>query len=370
MRPTPGQVRWLSICSAASADVPDAWNRWRRAVGDPRAELARDPHHLRAQLPLVARRLADAGVRVPRDLASILRAADLREQLRYNTIRRVTLESHDALSGVGITPVLMGSIAAAQTTLDDPYLRHCAGPNWVVPPGRVDDALAAVAAGPWRVESNWSSLGRRSAYLTHSSGLRMALSDVPLPFGPCVLAYDDVLVRSRERDGLQLADPVDLLLGCTASLLRDGVWKRQGELLDARAIAGRLDDRQWTTLAELAGRNRLAGPLAAVLWSSRRPGLRVAESVRASLQASAASDAVGRRLIAAAEQACFARGPAEAFRHAWGVGSACRLLRPAGGAVAGRAWSLWRPIRQWLAHQPWAGGPYRAIKRVALRVIA
>ncbi|RYX83092.1 hypothetical protein EON83_16200 [bacterium] len=120
--PTPLQTQFLRACLHGDLE---AWDRWSRAVGDPKRELGNDGIGIKRLVPLLYTSLRDAGAPLDAEFLSYLRAAYVREDLRSRTFRRVCGEALGALSEAQIPFIVLKGVSLAESAYPVWALRHC-----------------------------------------------------------------------------------------------------------------------------------------------------------------------------------------------------------------------------------------------------
>lgn len=121
-RPTPAQSELLVACLDRGAAGSKALTTWIETAGDPLAGL-RDPARAdRHLLPLLHQARRNE---LPAELAPVLHAAVVHEELRAKAVGTAAAEAVSELQEAGFDPLLTGGAALAWGYYEAPLLRHC-----------------------------------------------------------------------------------------------------------------------------------------------------------------------------------------------------------------------------------------------------
>jgi hypothetical protein len=252
----------LQACIAP--EETEAWLRWRAQARDPVAALAAETS-LRTLLPLLLAAATAAG-ESDAALLTYLRAAVVRERVRFELCQAIAAEASGALAAAGIDHLVCGDLGVA-AAYEEPALRHC-------------HALALLVDVPARRETaaTLERCGLRPAgrnALRHSSGLPVLLrtSLTARPF-------------AAVRRGEAAAEPGPLapswrLVETLTHAMSAPAWTGPAWACDLARLSAQVGD--WPALATLLGQCRLglvggtlllaAAELGAPLPPAERPAL-------------------------------------------------------------------------------------------------
>jgi hypothetical protein len=271
----------------------EAWRRWSAAVGGALKGSEQMTPLVKGLLPLLHARLKANGVALDPELATYLRAAYFREELRGQTYRGILVALLNVLGEAGVEPIVLKGCALSDTVYPEPGVRHSHGVQLLLDEGsspgpadletvlaRARFARAAKAEGPVRV-------------FTHSSGLTLELRTRLLTARYYELPVAELAARSAPFPGFharaRILSPEDTLihvLGEAASSQTRGSlrWVCDSWLLLER----KREDLNWALFVAAARTSRLALPLAIVLrFLHDDLGAPVPETVLAALEAAA-----------------------------------------------------------------------------------
>ncbi|BCM94462.1 hypothetical protein IAD21_06369 [Abditibacteriota bacterium] len=139
--PTPMQTLLLKAC--LDGDL-EAWERWSRAVGDPKSELGNDTTGIKRLVPLLYTSLRNSGAPLGAEFLSYLRAAYMREDLRSRTFRRVCAEALGVLAEAEIPFVVLKGVSLAESAYPAWALRHCHDVDLLVGRGALSGAVGVL----------------------------------------------------------------------------------------------------------------------------------------------------------------------------------------------------------------------------------
>jgi hypothetical protein len=231
-----------------------AWDAFERDAGDLR-ELFRADHGSRKRLgPLFAAALRANAVPADPALLTVLRTAQLREELRaelYSGIRGEVLAAFGALE---IRFLVLKGAAFGTTLYEGPALRHSHDIDLLVPAEDSDRAAAALVSrgfaltGPGRLE--------------HSRALPVNLHGRLLPPQDAAFSFEEVWARSREaRFGdrsARILGPADALLHVLGVAARSPARRSLQWACDAWLLIARMDDGDWAVFRDGVTTSRLA----------------------------------------------------------------------------------------------------------------
>jgi hypothetical protein len=289
--PTADETALLTACLHAGGRARDAWAGWRAGRGPDEASLRDALGATRTLLPLLARSAVRNDLDVGRDVASYMRAAVLREELRAVRYRQIAAEVLAALAGAGVVALVVRGAALAATVYDAWALRHCHDLDLLVRPEALPAAVRALAGvgcrllGPPRPP-------RAGAVLRHASGLEVAVHT--RAFG---VTYYDVAVEDFARgsgaitiDGAAAWAPareatlVHVLGHATYSPSRRNLrW-----VTDAWHLMARHAELDWADVVARLDASRVTLPVSVLLAYLAELGAAVPADVVAHLRARAA----------------------------------------------------------------------------------
>ncbi len=267
--PTAEESLFLRACLHHGERGRQAWEEWRRRVGEPLEVMRNSAWPCRGLLPLLGHALGRSGAGVDRGVQPYLRAAYVSEELRARTYYRVARGVVAALADAGIAPLLLKGLALADTVYGDRALRHSHDVDLLLPRAAIDPAVDLLVARKFRVLHRQRQEGHEHAVLAHESGLPVALhgrlfrSSFYTPPAAAMLAD----ARAFDVDGApaRVLSPADNLLHvcgqawCSPS--RDSLqWACDAWLLIAGA-----PQLRWEVLLERARQARLSLPLFVLL---------------------------------------------------------------------------------------------------------
>lgn len=248
LAPNPYETRLLQACLGQDEVQRHAW------LTDPGRDTPVNATR-KILAPLLYCSLRERGL-LPRDgLGSYLRAAALNEEVRWSEYTRISRAALQTLAGTGITPIVVGGAALAETVYPDPAARHSDSILLLVPDLR--DAARQLEAQGFAPEPGPRS---RETLLRHRSGLRLALRSELLASPIFQVPTTEVWVRSVVADvtgapARRLSAADALLQVCVDGLVarnpRTAQWAS-----DAWHVIVRSPDLSWDVIVDTA---RLAG---------------------------------------------------------------------------------------------------------------
>jgi putative nucleotidyltransferase-like protein len=186
---------------------------------------------------------------------SYLRAAALTEEVRWREYAHISRESLAALASKGITPVVVGGAALAETVYPHPATRHCDSIVLLVSHDDLDEAAAHLCRAGFARESRPSSV---ETLVRHRSGMRLALRSELLVSPIFRVRADEVWGRTVVADvtGVRvrrLSSADALLAACVEGLIAEA---RRGAnwASDAWYLIARSGDLSWDVVADAARR--------------------------------------------------------------------------------------------------------------------
>jgi hypothetical protein len=265
--------------SIAGADTPlltalvgdasrrrDAWRTWT-AAGGPLLDRVRadTTDRIRSLLPLAA---DTAEIAELLDAATLdaVRVAAAREQLRHETLARITRSAVDALGQASIAAIAFDGFLLAEGYWPNPAARHSGGPRLVVAAGAVDSAIATLTAVGWTPVPVDTRFGPGPWPLRHASGVEAVVAERPTDAAVDGAVLDEMWSRTTVHgDGSRPAAADELFAlvvhGATYGSGRSMQW-----VLDAHFVASHRS-LDWEALTRTARTHPTARRVAALLAS-------------------------------------------------------------------------------------------------------
>lgn len=252
--PDPGETNLLRACLWPGHPGRAAWDAFERDAGDLR-ELFRADHGSRKRLgPLLAAALRGNAAQADPSLLTVLRTAQLREELRAEIYSEILALVVAALAEIEIPFLVLKGAAFGSTLYDAPALRHSHDIDLLVREGDSARAAGAIAAqgftrtGPGRLE--------------HRRGLPVNLHTRLLPAADAEFSFETVRSRSRAvefggRAGRVLS-PGDNLLHVLGEAARSPSRRSLQWACDAWLLINRMDDGDWAVFRHGVTTSRLA----------------------------------------------------------------------------------------------------------------
>jgi hypothetical protein len=173
--PDPNAVLLLRALLWTEERARTPWSAWAQAQGDLKNYFKDERWGQNGLLPLLSRQARLHSLEVKPDFAASLRAAALREKLRFQALEAILFDVHDRWVDSGVEALLIGGAAHAYTLYDDPADRHTHGIEWLT---RVEQtSLARELLLKTRFERVPTQRGRppQLEKFTHESGLELTL---------------------------------------------------------------------------------------------------------------------------------------------------------------------------------------------------
>jgi len=260
--PTSAQTALLRAALYRDEAGRRAWEEWRRDALTPREAVGEEQKGL---LPLLYLAAARNGVESEPEVASWLRAAYFREELRGHAYRRILREALAALSDQVRGPVVLGGCALSDTVYDEPSSRHSHGIELLL---RRDDMRPAA---PRLRDIGFRPTGRphlyrpapRATTWVHASGLPLDLYTRVFRTERGDASAEAAWERARPLPGLDAAmlGPEDALLHVCARAARSGSRVSLRWACDAWLLLDRCRALDWELFLSAARAARLGLPL-------------------------------------------------------------------------------------------------------------
>ena len=172
--PVDDWIDFLKACLIHGSAGDDAWYRWVRAVGNPSVLKSTAWSGTKRWWPLLWTTLHRNRIKVPQDLAIVLKSAYIAESIRYAYCRQIADEALSALQEAAFNPVLSKGMALAETIYDQPVLRHCHELDIMIRTGQLTSA-AEVLGSDFKFAQSDPASPCPHLDLVHRSGLPVKL---------------------------------------------------------------------------------------------------------------------------------------------------------------------------------------------------
>ncbi len=306
-----------------------AWERWRRATGSFAGFLRLDRSGLKRILPLLEYNLRLHGTPMDGEAGPILRAAALREEVRFRSFSTHGRAGLDGLAAAGVEPIVLKGAAAAALYYTSPGLRHCHDLDVLVCSGRMPYIAESLAAAGFPTsELIAQTPGIR---FIHRSGLPIECHASPFR-SPCYPVNLDSL-RARGRSAVILGSTCrvlgagDMLAHICGHALENPRRRSMTWLMDAYLLIDREPD-PWPSFLEAATSMRIELPAAVILAYLRdRLKAPVPDAVLTRLRREAAATTADLRRAAIAAACLAGDGGARRLWRASGWTSRLAILR-------------------------------------------
>ncbi len=261
--PTDLQTLLLRVCLVDAAEVRPEWERW--AAATPRAKYVLGGRAgVKRVLALLYWGAQRQGIVLEKELGTYLRAACLREQVRFETVRAVCGEALGCLAARGVVALVLKGVMAAETLYPEAWLRHCHDLDLLVPEEQLDAAAGALReAGFEPRESARPPHG--SVALVHGSGFPVSLHTQLFRAAAFNAGLADIWRRSVAASlagaPVRLLPPADTLVHLLVHAATTGSRISPCWAADAWFLIARRPDLDWERVVALATGHR-ALPLA------------------------------------------------------------------------------------------------------------
>ena len=246
-----------------------AWSAWCAAAGNPMMAFKGERLGQKSLLPLLHTAVEHNSLPVEAPVASWLRAAYFREQLRGNAYRRILDETVTALCAAGTMPIVLKGCALSDTVYPDPGTRHSHGIELLVRDDDLEKIIERLPSLGFSAVKHNKARRPGSAMLSwkHSAGLpleiRTRLFDIPRYTG----GIEDVWQRARPLPGhaaLQLC-PEDALLHLCGNAAMSGSRISLRWACDAQFLLQKHAAFDWSLFLRNVEVTRLGLPLSGIL---------------------------------------------------------------------------------------------------------
>jgi hypothetical protein len=298
----PGDCVTLLLQAALwqSADARGAWDRWRQSIGSLAEFLRLEQHGLKRLLPLLEHNLRLKRVPLDREAGPILRAAALREEVRFRSFSSHGHAGLEGLAAAGIEPIVLKGAAAAALHYPSPVIRHCHNIDILVDPEEMARAATALSATGFPTAEPIGDTG--SMRFIHRSGLPMECHRSSV-LAPCYPVDLDAL-RAQSRSAVILGSNCrvlgagDMLAQLCGQAIQNPRGRSMVWLADAYLLIRR-EEGLWVSFLQAATAMRVELPAVAVLTYLRdRLNAPVPESILSELCREAETTSAERRQFA------------------------------------------------------------------------
>ena len=305
--PDDTETRLLRALLHDGDSAREAWREWCDAVGGPLDAFKGERLGQKSLLPLLHAAVERNSLIVDDAVASWLRAAYFREELRGNAYRRILGETLAAIApGAGQPPpIVLKGCALSETVYDDPGTRHSHGIELLLRDEEVErivDLLPGAGFAPAR-RHQLRRHDRFQLYWQHAAGLplelRTRLFDIPR-----YIRGDIHVVWQRAQPlpgfpALQLG-PEDALLHVLGNAVTSGSRISLRWVCDAWLLLRRRAEFDWDSFVASVGDAKLGLPVSIVIrYLAEALQAQVPARVRDALDRLAAgTDFVGHEIAA------------------------------------------------------------------------
>ena len=263
--PSPEQTWLLRACLYSGESGRQAWRVYDERVGDPTKAARKHRRGVKALAPSLLIALRRNGLVVDGSLLTYLRTAYLREELRSNTYRSILRDVLSALSGHGVSHIVLEGAALAETAYANPALRHCDAISILLREDELLPAAALMSSCGFTPVSKKLEPGVRPFTLIHDSGLPLHLHWSLF----CVAHHNvppaDLWARSQAQviAGIptRILSPADNLLHVCIQAFSHSRRESPRWVADAWHVIVGHHDLDWDVMVDCAITNHLALPL-------------------------------------------------------------------------------------------------------------
>jgi hypothetical protein len=269
--PTETETELLRAILHSGEEGRRAWQDWRRRAGDPLTAFERMDSGQKGLIPLLHLAVIRNAVNLDSAVASFLRAAYFREELRGNAYRRILRETLAALAADGPAPVVLRGCALSDTVYDAPEARHSHGINLLLHDadlGQAADRLRRIGFKPARGEHR----SRGSAIplsWRHTAGLPLDLHtqlfDLPYYAAPLSVVWSRIRPLPGFEPVARMLAPEDALLHVCGNAAFSATRASLRWVCDAWLLILRQRSLDWTLFLDTAATMRLGLPLSIVM---------------------------------------------------------------------------------------------------------
>jgi hypothetical protein len=289
--PGPDETHLLRAILHRGPSAHEAWQAFGKSVQDLPALFRTDTGNRKRLSPLLLTSVRENGLDADPRLATVVKTATLREELRVDILAGLAGAAYRALGEAGVPFLVLRGAALMERGYAEPAHRHAHDIDVLVPPGRLDDAVRAVRDVGFDAPQPlpWGQ-GRVVRHRTELP-IRFVERAFRLPF--YALAWDPLAERAVRGplagvDEVPTPDATDaLLLALGRAAYCPGrsnlVW-----IVDAWMLIERAGAIDWDALVARASAARLELPLTVQLRYLRdEVGAAVPEQIPAALERAA-----------------------------------------------------------------------------------
>jgi hypothetical protein len=259
--PSRNQTLLLRTCLCFSGAARASWEEWLRGTSRPGDRLRDSRGGFKRLVPLLGYQLRQQGIHVDPELASHLRAARVREQLRAESVRDLCRLILTPLAAQSIPAVVLRGVMAAHTLYASPGLRHCHDLDLLIAPEHLDAAArvlkterySMVTPRVWRHESGFPVMLHHTLF--RIAAFNRNLGDITLNTVSATIAGAPATLLSPEANLVHLCGHAST----TGSQVTPN-WAA-----DAWLLLHRHPEIQWRQVIEWASRGTLALALSVTL---------------------------------------------------------------------------------------------------------
>lgn len=269
--PTESETELLRAILLSGEEGRRAWQDWCRRVGNPLTAFERMHSEQKGLVPLLHLAVVRNAVNIDSAVASFLRAARFREELRGNAYRRILRETLAALAVDGPAPVVLRGCALSDTVYDAPEARHSHAINLLLHDadlGQAANRLRLIGFKPARGRQRSRGSGVPLSW-RHTAGLPLELHtqlfDLPYYAAP----MSGVWSRIRPLPGLEpvarMLAPEDALVHVCGNSAYSATRTSLRWVCDAWLLIARHSELDWNLLLDDAEAMKLGLPLSIMM---------------------------------------------------------------------------------------------------------
>jgi hypothetical protein len=302
--PTVEQTLFLRACLLDGDLARGAWSRWLQELERTGSSRRRALAAVGALLPLLSWNLERNGIDVESGVGTVVRSAQLTEELRWRSYSAICRTAFELLHGAGFSFIALKGTALGQLTYPLPTLRHTGDVDVLMATDDLQRAADLLTRNGWRESLKVAYFGAHHHIrpLVHPSRLPLELHRrLLLPF--YTLPADDLWSRSRparlfDVDVRVLAPSDNLLHACAHAMTSEPNLRW---VADAWFLLDRHRDLSWDRFASAAVSARLELPLFLALSYLKTeigvdvPGVVLADLERGAMRTGARGRSILRR---------------------------------------------------------------------------
>lgn len=289
LEPSSEATLLLRACLLCGEPARVAFAELEREAGDPVHCARANRWGLRRLLPLLYDSIRRNEITVDRELQTLLRASQLREQLRWESYREILAGVLHTLAEANVSVVVIRGAALVETLYSSPAHRHCHDIDLLIEdePAKV---VAALTRRGFRAASSRECSNIGDLELVHGSGLPVVLHRRALPTSSAIAGFENS--RSQIVAGIasRVLSPVDqLLLSCTTA--GSGGTKELFRVCDVWKMLTTRPDLAWSDVVRSAHDAGVSSTIASVLrFLSEHLAAPIPETILTQLEVAAAPE--------------------------------------------------------------------------------